>query len=135
MLLLAVKLSEYISQGASSLSDSDVLAFRTHAIPEITRKMLTTEHEVDGELLKVTRLLIRIAVEYDDFIRSSTITQPTKEAIFALKYFLEENDAIPDTEEEIGYKDDLMIGIAALKSHRPELRAFADACGQAWYWD
>ncbi len=130
-----VTLSEYIKQGSKQVSDSDVETFRKESIPETTSKMLTTEHAVEGELLKVTRLLIRVAAEYDDYIQSPTTTAVTREAIFALQYFLDEDDAIPDTEEELGYRDDLMIGVAMIGNHRDELKPFADACGQAWCWD
>lgn len=134
-LFFPVTLAEYVADGGARLTDRDVLDFRAGRIPELTRKMGGTEHVADGELWGIARFLLRVAAEYDDYRRSASISPVTRQAVFALQYFLEEDDAIPDSEESLGYTDDVMIGRAMIRGHAEELKPFADACGQPWQWD
>ena len=135
MLACAVTLTEYVANGARELSDEQIGAFRARTIPELALKMASTQHEADGELLPITRFLLRVAAEFDDYCNSASVSTVTREAVFALMYFLEEDDAIPDSEAELGYRDDAMIGRAMIRHHSAELKPFADACGQPWHWD
>lgn len=129
-----MKLADYVAEGGNALSDDDVRAFRRGEIPALTAKMSVTEGERDGKLFRMTQFLLRVASEYDDFRRSAMVSEVTREAVFVLQYFLDEDDAIPDDVEGLGLSDDWMVGRAMLRRHESELREFADACGHRWGW-
>lgn len=134
MLLWPMKLQDYIREQAGDISDADVLGFRRTALDSLTDKMLATRHAMDGQLWPIAQFLIRVAAEYDDFRRSASILEASRQAVFVLQYFLDENDAIPDTEVGLGFVDDFLIARTMVRMHEGELREFADACGHRWQW-
>jgi len=98
----------------------------------ILKKMLKSAGRDADELLHLVQFLVRVAAEFDDFQGRKDPSSTCKEAAFALKYFLEDNDAIPDQDKEFGLKDDLIIARTVIHRHSRALQPFADACGYRW---
>jgi len=129
---MGLSIHEFIESQAQQLSGQDIEPLCSQRLQPITQKMLRSEGRDAEQLLHSVQFLVRIASEFDEFQGVVGISQTRREAAFALQYFLEDNDAIPDDDEEFGLKDDLIIAQAVLEKNEKALRPFADACGYTW---
>jgi|GEM_PF-482870 len=125
-------IQEFISAEAQAMTDKELKPLCSTRLQPIARKMLQSAGKNADQLLHIIQFLIRVVSEFDEYQGHAGISLTRKEAAFGLKYFLEDNDAIPDHIPHLGLKDDLIIARAILESHQAKLEPFADACGYRW---
>jgi uncharacterized membrane protein YkvA (DUF1232 family) len=125
-------IQEFITQGAQSLTDKELKPLCSERLQPIAKKMLQSAGKDADQLLHIIQFLILVASEFDEFQGDAGISTTRREAAFALKYFLEDEDAIPDDIAHYGLKDDLIIARTVLTTHEKPLTSFADACGYRW---
>jgi len=123
---------EFIEKGAASLTETELAPLCQTRLQPITKKMVQSAVRDADTLLHMIQFLVRVVSEFDEFQGNAAISKPRKEAAFALKYFLEDNDAIPDDDSEFGLKDDLIIARSVLNKNEKDFHPFADACGYRW---
>lgn len=123
---------EFIKRGSASLTANELKPLCQTRLQPITKKMVKSAGRDADTLLHMVQFLVRVVSEFDEFQGKVGISTPRKEAAFALKYFLEDNDAIPDEDKEFGLKDDLIIARSVLRKHEAAFHPFADACGYRW---
>lgn len=123
---------QFIETYAANLTEEELRPLCSKRLQPVTRKMLRSAGRDADELLHIIQFLVRVCAEFDEFQGVASISPVRREAAFALKYFLEDNDAIPDSDKEFGLKDDLIIARTVLEKHRKSLQPFADACGYQW---
>ncbi|MEM6884797.1 MAG: YkvA family protein [Verrucomicrobiota bacterium] len=128
----AITVTEFISRSAAAMTEQELRPLCSARLQPIARKMLQSAGKDADQLLHIIQFLIRVASEFDDYQGHVGTSVVRKEAAFGLKYFLEENDAIPDHIPHLGLKDDLIIARTILKTHEAKLTPFADACGYRW---
>jgi uncharacterized membrane protein YkvA (DUF1232 family) len=129
---MPLTIHQFIEKCASELSDEELQPLCSKRLQPITRKMLRSAGRDADELLHIVQFLVRVCAEFDEYQGHGGISTTRREAAFALKYFLEDNDAIPDEDKEFGLKDDLIIARAVLVKHESHLHPYADACGYRW---
>jgi uncharacterized membrane protein YkvA (DUF1232 family) len=122
----------FIEKGAATLTENELTPLCQNRLQPITRKMVKSAGRDADTLLHMVQFLVRVVSEFDEFQGNATTSTARKEAAFALKYFLEDNDAIPDDDKEFGLKDDLIIARAVLRKNESDFNSFADACGYRW---
>jgi len=125
-------INEFIEQGAATLTENELKPLCQTRLQPITKKMVKSVGRDADSLLHMIQFLVRVVSEFDEFQGNATVSRPRKEAAFALKYFLEDNDAIPDDDKEFGLKDDLIIARSVLSKNETDFHPFADACGYRW---
>ncbi len=125
-------IQEFITAGAKTLSEPELKPLCSARLQPIAKKMLQSAGKDADDLLLIIQFLIRVASEFDDYQGHAGVSTTRREAAFGLKYFLEDNDAIPDDIPHLGLKDDLIIARTILKTHETRLAPFADACGYRW---
>lgn len=127
-----MSIDEFIEKGAKNLTENELKPLCQNRLQPITRKMVKSVGRDANTLLHMVQFLVRVVSEFDEFQGNASVSKPRKEAAFALKYFLEDNDAIPDDDKEFGLKDDLIIALSVLKKNKTDFHPFADACGYRW---
>ncbi|MEO0453325.1 MAG: YkvA family protein [Verrucomicrobiota bacterium] len=124
--------SQLIEEGALSLTQEQIDQFKKKHLKRVTKKLVNTSNRGADDLLHLAKFLIRVVNEYETFCSKRNAPLIAKKAIFALIYFVAENDIIPDSDKEFGLSDDLIIARTVLKNHQDDLRDFADACSFSW---
>ncbi|MEM6821732.1 MAG: hypothetical protein AAF558_07330 [Verrucomicrobiota bacterium] len=124
--------TDFIEKGANRLSDEQLKPLCSTTLKPVVKKMVQSAGRDADDLLHIIQFIIRIVSEFDEYMGYARTSKTRREAAFALKYFLEEHDIIPDSDKEFGLKDDLIIARTVLQRHEKELHPFADACGFRW---
>jgi uncharacterized membrane protein YkvA (DUF1232 family) len=125
-------LDEFVAAGARRLDDRQVEAFCRQELKSLTRKIARSVRPDREQFHLRVQFLVRVAGEYDDYAGRAGISEVRREAVFALRYFIEDHDAIPDTDKEYGFRDDDLVAATVLRRHAGVLAPFADACAQRW---
>ncbi len=115
--------AQQVEHGARCLRPADLAQLRRR-LPEVRTK---AERGPDSPRLKLRLELLR-----QFLAESAGAGVAEREVAFALAYFLEGEDLIPDAQPGIGLVDDALILEAAFRRNQHELRAHWAARGRPW---
>jgi len=117
--------SDYIRQGAACLEPADLIAMRS-LLPKVTEKV--------SAIADSKRLQRRIEMLVQFFRESAdrSADPATKEAAFALFYFLKGEDFIPDNIPEVGLLDDALLIETVFRRNQLELRTHWESRERVW---
>jgi uncharacterized membrane protein YkvA (DUF1232 family) len=119
----AIPLSQFIRQGASTLTAADIEGFHKF-VPKIRTKLHKILKEGHHDLHREASALLYYA---DESTRGSARPMHPRtmfDCVFGLHYLLKGMDAIPDSVPDIGLEDDRIIVNRIYQAHEKTLLAF-----------
>ena len=122
---------DFVIKGGQRITAGEIEDFR-QKLPLLNVKAEMIEAGNFPHLPAQVKFLVRFVEDVLDEEYEPEDVAAVGEAIFALKYLLQDVDIIPDDVPEMGYADDSSVIRSVLIGHEPEMKKFAQKSGLIW---